>query len=156
MKETIKKSFVWGLVFLLTIIIWWLTYAAVSNTITWWTTFTASMWNEMAGNYQYKLNEEVNTGKTWYDWKPIYRNIVSFTINTTDTWTSHYDTSSLWIITPISLEYIMNNNVWESTNTIGGWSDKSLAFNPTSINWDFGANYSWKIVYAIIEYTKTN
>lgn len=41
MIETIKKSFIWWIVFTLTVMIIWITYAAVSS----WDTLTADMWN---------------------------------------------------------------------------------------------------------------
>ena len=69
-----KKAFAFWLVSSITMILVWLTYAAVSNTISSWDTLTASMWNEMAGNYQYNIGE-INTGKKWIDGKPIYRRV---------------------------------------------------------------------------------
>ena len=76
MKDTIKKSFVWWIVFLFTVIIWSYVYAATVWTVNTWDTLTASMWNAMAGNYNYSTSD-VDTGKKWIDGKPIYRRVVN-------------------------------------------------------------------------------
>ena len=102
MKETIKKSFVWWIVFLSTVIIWAIAYATVS-TVTTWQTLTADMWNGMAWNYDYSLSE-INTGKKWVDDKPIYRKVVNVQ-NIPITTTTYYPHNISDIDIVLDIEY---------------------------------------------------
>lgn len=55
MKQTLKKSFLWALVFLGTIVFWWLSYATWINLniVESWDTLTSTLWNEVV----WKINE---------------------------------------------------------------------------------------------------
>ncbi len=75
MKETIKKSFIGWLVFLSTVILWAISYAAVS-TVTTGQTLTADMWNNLISSVLHKsdittLECSWWTSSTWWfyhDW----------------------------------------------------------------------------------------
>lgn len=66
MKETIKKSVVWGVTFFLTVWILYIVYAAtysLPSTVTTWTALSSAEWNKMVGSLEY-LKWEVDNLKT--------------------------------------------------------------------------------------------
>lgn len=161
MKNIIKKSFIAGFVFSLTVIIVWVTYAVVSNSVWSNTILTASMWNEMAGNYQYKLNEEVNTWKRWINWKPIYRKVVNL-------WSVHQVTSYSWRTIPhwiADIEKIVSSNLMYGDDGINFYGNSfrndhswiRVYVDRVNFNYSYRTSSTpWSInnIILIIEYTK--
>ena len=157
MKETIKKWIIFWVTSFLTLVLLGFAYATVS-TVTTWETLTADMWNSMAWNYDYSLNE-VDTWKKWVDGKPIYRKVVTLSSNpiADNTWrTINYDNPPVNPETLISSSYKWNKNndnysvdtAWKKLYIFNLadlayilWTSTPLSFS----QWD----------YVILEYTKT-
>ena len=160
MKKTIKKSFIWALVFLSTVIWWMYAYASVSNIVTSWTTLTASMWNEMAGNYIYST-EEINTGKKRINWKPIYRKVV-------DMWNLESYQNNDWIFTSVphnieNIDYVVDYDIiinhaynLKTHSYHFTWNQYMRAHvNATSLRMLVQTVEDWSDIEIIVEYTKT-
>lgn len=164
MKETIKKSFLWGVVFLLTVIVWWYVYAATVWTVTWWQTLTAQMWNDMAGNYDYSTSE-VDTGKKWIDGKPIYRKVFSFTANWVGIWKYETIGSKAVIEKIIDFRVSMKRSDSDAYYNSGYMTWGAANYYHSYIKadtWNYEVAYIWSNtafsncpVTFIIEYTKT-
>lgn len=163
MKETIKKALIFWLVSSFTMILIWYVYAAVSNTVEPWQTLTASMWNEMAGNYNYSTTE-VNTGKKWIDSKPIYRKVVQLPSNLecNNVWhnSTSYINPAANVDKVVHIELIdVNWMVWgarhmaseSSAEYVDYWLWKASLWYRLWIN--MCARLNWANV--IMEYTKT-
>ena len=165
MNIQIKNWIIFWISALSTMIVWWLSYAAVSNTVTSWTQLTSSMWNEMAWNYEYSSNE-VNTGKKWIDWKTIYRKVFTHTISWNfDANTDILSTDLSFIDKVTSVETILYDT---SINRYYFFSDKwhwhewvqvdltnnRLIYLHWAYQWKANTYYNGDTLYTTVEYTK--
>lgn len=149
MKQVIKNSFLWAVVFSLTVIVIWITYAAVT-TVNTWDTLTAEMWNNLMWNYDYSTTE-VNTWKKWIDGRPIYRKVFDFwtwlpanAIHSLPLNIANYDR-------PISISYSHKNSSWnwiteatsmlKSSTEIRYWytDDTNVYIRTYDLNWAYSA-----------------
>lgn len=131
---------------------WFSWLNAISNE-----TLTAQKWNDMvdAVRDEYSTTETL-TSKIWVDGKPIYRIVVSDTINAWDaTWIKRIDTTSLNIDKAIEIEYRIGNSALESSDVIStsSWS-RAAEFRPDGIYTEIWSSYNGLIFQAILEYTK--
>lgn len=167
MKETIKKSFVWWIVFLLTVFSWTFVYAAIVWTVSSGDTLTADMWNSMAWNYDYSTSE-VDTWKKWLNGKPIYRKVTPVQEeDIADPWEA-------WILTKHwvadSPHVIIDHNLvldwaWYSLNTSYSRPSAWWAIESYITKWwNLYTNNSWtndwdtqslENSFVIVYYTKT-
>ena len=160
MFKNIKNWVITWIAFSLTTIIVWFTYAAVT-TVSTWDSLTASMWNSMTGNYSYSTSE-VDTGKKWIDWKPIYRKVLELWTITQES-TYRWRAISHWIL-DIDRIIIGHINSWEEWLILGGNSYRNTSsefrFTIDSLNfnyayWSNSTTTSYENLVIILEYTKT-
>lgn len=160
MKDVIKKSFIWWLVFLFTVIIWSIVYAWIVWNVTSGQTLTADMLNNLAWNYNYSLSE-VSTWKKWIDWKPIYRKVINLWdlrawVSSNNTWRTNalnLDSPDVLVNSNINFSWMENVYTFFVTNTsqLRYYTDK-LNFNYAFAPW---WEYFFTNVVITVEYTKT-
>lgn len=107
MKETIKKAFLWWIVFLWTVILWFYWFAAYTNlpTQNTWDTITQSIWNDVIN----KINNIWNNVDTlswsqlwiWQTRQDVTSSRISWTTYTNNTWK------------PITITFFWSDNRWQ-------------------------------------------
>lgn len=102
--------------------------------------------------------EEVNTGNTWIDGKPIYRKVIYSTINKSGTVSVQHGIANLGIVTNMYINFNCGDrqmtNARISTDGYNVGLDTIYAdYFDIAIPTAFGS--SIKYIYAIMEYTKT-
>ncbi len=145
----LKDGIIIWIGFSLTTLVIWITYAAVS-TVTTGQTLTADMWNNMAWNYDYSTNE-VDTGKKWIDWKPIYRKVIHET--NIPAATTNYSHGIANIDKIVDTHYIMEQGTsWFYDNSIW-YQGRRVGFTTSTIQ--VISNITADNAWFIMEYTKT-
>jgi len=156
MKDTIKKWVIFWVTAILTMIIAWLAYAWIVWTVSTWETLTATMWNDMAWNYNYSTGEVI-TGKKWVDWKPIYRKVIDVWSVTGNKSVSH-NISDLDTVISTDVSYIQSG-YWHSW--AASYKDGSSWYQRVKVSLTVVRIYLWSSdanlteYYAILHYTKT-
>lgn len=155
MKETIKKALIFWLVSSVTMILVWLTYAAVYNSVNNWETLTASMWNNIH-NYS---TEEINTWKKWIDGRPIFRKVIDFWVlpasweKSVAHWIDFDAIISTYGYAKSTSGLIVNfpSYVWPSTINSVIWT----YYDWTNVYiWTWNDRSSYTETYIVIEYVK--
>lgn len=159
MKETIKKSFLWGVVFLTTVMVWGYVYATVLWTVSSGDTLTADMWNTMTGNYNYSTSEVV-TGKKWIDGKPIYRKVVTLASNPVadDTWHDIAYTNPPADVETLVFAQLEDGNLSAQTYATNSAWKRMYTLWLTNMSYILGTSMVagfWQWDHVILEYTKT-
>lgn len=148
MKETIKKSLVWGLVFSLTSLTVFLVYATgvfnLPSTATTWTALSSAEWNKMVGSLDYlkttndSLQTQVNalnakfTPEVWIT--PTLLNWwVNYLWSANNTW---YYKDWLWIV---RFKWLIKNwTIWTCAFILPVWYKPISTYvfwNLTAITW---------------------
>ena len=163
MKTTLTKFKNWIIMwiwFSLTVLIIWITYAAVT-TVSPWETLTADMWNGMVDvvNDEYLTNwTEVLTNKTW-DWKPVYRKVLEFT--SPSGWVGEtHDVSSYFSNATncrVVFHLLNRSDWWNSTGEQNDIMNTDVQNNCSSLRiktngWSYAI---LRPVTIVVEYTKT-
>ncbi len=150
MKETIKKAFLGWIVFLWTVITWFIGFAAWTDLPTQnnWDTLNSTIWNNLVNTVNNIWKSQLWIDQTWQD---VSSSRVIWTTYTNNTWKpitisfdrqswarSSYDLYINWTIMMSNEEHSAPWHAWIST-IIPNWSTYSIKY----YRWTAASSFRW-------------